>query len=80
MLVQNFPKKHVANLRGRRQKRQTLGVGEEEEAKATKVTHCRPTFWITVKPRFTDTRVIRTHRYFGQFSLSLGERKPLHSS
>ena len=35
MLVQNFPKKHVSNLRGRRQKRQTLGVGVGEEAKAT---------------------------------------------
>ena len=37
MLVQNFRKKHVANLGGRRQKRQTLwvGVGVGEEAKAT---------------------------------------------
>ena len=32
MLVQNFQKKHVANLHGRRQKRQTLGVGEEAKA------------------------------------------------
>ena len=35
MLAENFPKKHVANSRGRRQKRQTLGVGVEDEAKAT---------------------------------------------
>lgn len=27
----------------------------------------------TVEPRFTDTRLIRTPRYYGHFSLSLGK-------
>ena len=30
----------------------------------------------TVKPRFTDTRLIRTSHYCGQFALSLGKESP----
>ena len=30
-------------------------------------------FLCTVEPRFTDTRLIRTPRYYGHFSLSLGK-------
>ena len=30
-------------------------------------------FQRTVEPSFTDTRLIRTPRYYGQFSLSLGK-------
>ena len=30
----------------------------------------------TVEPRFTDTRLIRIPRYYGQFSLSLGKKSP----
>ena len=33
---------------------------------------------ITLKPRFTDTRIIRKPRYYGQFSMSLGKEFPLH--
>jgi len=33
----------------------------------------RSYFHRTVEPRFTDTRLIRTRRYYGQFSLSLGK-------
>ena len=29
----------------------------------------------TVIPRFTDTRLIRTPRYYGQFALSLGKER-----
>ena len=29
-----------------------------------------------VKPRFTDTRLIRTPHYYGQFALSLGKESP----
>ena len=31
---------------------------------------------ITVESRFTDTRLIATHRYYGQFSLSLRKESP----
>ena len=37
----------------------------------------------TVKPRFTDTRLIRTPRYYGRFALSLRKQNPeisLHST
>ena len=30
----------------------------------------------TDKPRFTDTRLIRTPHYYGQFALSLGKESP----
>ena len=30
----------------------------------------------TVKPRFTDTRFIQTHHYYGQFAVSLGKESP----
>ena len=30
----------------------------------------------TVKPRLTDTRLIRTPHYYGQFALSLGKEMP----
>ena len=33
-------------------------------------------FLCTIEPRFTDTCLIRTPRYYGQFSLSLGEVSP----
>ena len=32
--------------------------------------------WSTVKPRFTGTRFIQTHHYYGQFVLSLGKKSP----
>ena len=32
--------------------------------------------WITVKPRFTDIRLIRTLHCYGQFALSLGKESP----
>ena len=32
--------------------------------------------WSTVKPRSTDTRLIQTHHYYGQFVLSLGKESP----
>ena len=35
--------------------------------------------WSTVKPRFTDTRLIQTHHYYGQFVLSLGKKAPTFS-
>ena len=31
---------------------------------------------IKVKPRFTDTHLIRTPHYYGQFALSLGKESP----
>ena len=31
---------------------------------------------IKVKPRFTDTRLIQTPHYYGQFALSLGKESP----
>ena len=38
-----------------------------------------PSFFLleyTVKPRFTDTRLIRTLRYYGRFALSLRKQSP----
>ena len=32
---------------------------------------------ITLKPRFTHTRFIRTPRYYGQFALSPGKESPV---
>ena len=46
-------------------------------AKETLIASCE--VFNTVEPRFTDTRLIRAPRYYGQFSLFLGEEKPLHS-
>ena len=33
-----------------------------------------PALVTTIKPRFTDTGLIRTPRYYGQFALSLGKQ------
>ena len=45
-------------------------------AKETLIASCE--VFNTVEPRFTDTRLIRAPRYYGQFSFVPGERKPLH--
>ena len=34
------------------------------------------TFTYTVKPRFTDSCLIRTPHFYGQFALSLGKGNP----
>ena len=43
-------------------------------AKETLIASCE--VFNTVEPGFTDTRLIRTPRYYGQFSLSLGKKSP----
>ena len=43
-------------------------------AKETLIASCE--VFNTVEPRFTDTRLIRAPRYYGQFSLSLGKKSP----
>ena len=43
-------------------------------AKETLIASCE--VFNTVEPRFTDTGLIRTPRYYGQFSLSLGKKSP----
>ena len=37
---------------------------------------CIRLYTCTVKPRFTDTRLIRTPHYYKQFALSLGKESP----
>ena len=37
---------------------------------------CFPTIWTTVEPRFTDTHLIGTPNYYGQFALSLWKESP----
>ena len=39
------------------------------------VTSCEHTL-CTVKPRFTNTRLIRTPHYYGQLVMSLGKESP----
>ena len=43
-------------------------------AKETLIASCE--VFNTVEPRFTDTRLIRIPRYYGQFALSLGKESP----
>ena len=44
------------------------------KVKETLIASCE--VFNTVEPRFTDTGLIRTPRYYGQFSLSLGKKSP----
>ena len=37
---------------------------------------CLEFFFGTVETRFTDTRLVRTPHYYGQFALSMGKESP----
>ena len=40
------------------------------------IHYVKPFNTATFKPHFTDTRLIQTPHYYGQFALSLGKKSP----